>query len=203
MKKTIIDKALKHLNEDPKIRQIILNQNYPVFKKAQDPFIALSKSIIFQQLSGKSANAIYQRFINLYKSMPSAKNLLNIDDKEFQEAGLSRQKIIYLKALSTFFLSHENINFNILSDEEISNKLIEIKGIGQWTIDMFLMFTLFRTDILPIGDLGIQKGFKILYNLDELPTSKFMLDKSKPWSPYRTIASVYIWRLVDSEDDNW
>ena len=203
MKKTIIDKALKHLNEDPKIRQIILKQNYPVFKKAQDPFIALSKSIIFQQLSGRSANAIYQRFINLYKSKPSAKNLLNIDDKKFQEAGLSRQKIIYLKALSVFFLSHENINFNILSDEEISNKLIEIKGIGQWTIDMFLMFTLFRTDILPIGDLGIQKGFKILYNLDELPTSKFMLDKSKPWSPYRTIASVYIWRLVDSEDDNW
>ena len=83
MRKTIIDKALKHLNEDPKIRQIILNQNYPVFKKAQDPFIALSKSIIFQQLSGRSANAIYQRFINLYKSKPSAKNLLNIDDKKY------------------------------------------------------------------------------------------------------------------------
>ena len=203
MKKTIIDKALNHLNQTPKIRKLILSQNYPVFKKAQDPFIALCKSIIFQQLSGKSANAIYQRFINLYKSKVSAKNLLNIDDKKFQEAGLSHQKIIYLKALSAFFLNHENINFNILSDKEISNKLIEIKGIGQWTIDMFLMFTLFRTDILPVGDLGIQKGFKIIYNLDELPTSEFMLDKSKSWSPYRTIASIYIWRLVDSEDDNW
>ena len=96
MKKTIIDKALKHLNKTPEIRKLILNQNYPIFKKAQDPFIALCKSIIFQQLSGKSANAIYQRFINLYKSKPSAKNLLQTDEGKFQKAGLSRQKIIYL-----------------------------------------------------------------------------------------------------------
>ena len=202
MKKNVIDRALQHLNKDSKIKTLILNQDNPVFKKAQNPFDALSKSIIFQQLSGKSANAIYQRFIKLYNDKPSASFILETKDKEFQKVGLSYQKIKYLKALARFFLNNKNINFDILSDEEISNKLIKINGVGQWTIDMFLMFTLFRTDILPAGDLGIQKGFKIIYSLDKLPTFKFMFDKSKSWSPYRTIASIYIWGLVDS-DDNW
>ena len=86
-----------------------------------------------------------------------------------------------------------------MTNKEIYNKLIEIKGIGPWTIDMFLMFTLHKTNIMPIGDLGIKKGFKILYDLDELPTDEFMLKKSKKWEPYQSIASMYLWKIVDGD----
>ena len=202
MKKSIIDKAIQHLNKDSKIRDLILKQSQPVFRKAQKPFNALCKSIIFQQLSGKSANAIYQRFIKIYNGTISENSVLKTEDKKFRKIGISHQKIRYLKALASFFSENKKNNFNSLSDEKISRKLIKVNGIGQWTIDMFLMFTLFRTDILPVSDLGIKKGFKILYNLEKLPTYEFMINKSKPWSPYKSIASVYIWGIVDS-DDNW
>ena len=203
MKENIIDNAIEHLRKDPYLYKLILNQERPHFKKPETPFYALSKTIIFQQLSGKSADSIHKRFLSLCNDNPSEQFIIKIDDLDLKSIGLSHQKIKYLKALSSFFLENDSIDFNDLSDKEISEKLIQIKGIGQWTIDMFLMFTLLRTNILPIGDLAIKKGFKILYELDELPTPEFMLNRSKKWSPYKTIASIYIWSLIDNEDDNW
>ena len=90
-----------------------------------------------------------------------------------------------------------------LSDQEIIDQLIEIKGIGPWTADMFLMFTLHRLDIFPIKDLGIKKGMKKLFKLDHIPTDEFMIKESKRWSPYRTICCLYLWKLIDENNFEW
>ena len=115
--------------------------------------------------------------------------------------GLSKQKINYINNLSNFFIQNSNIvDFKADSDKDIIKQLIAIKGIGQWTIDMFMMFSLCKMDILPIGDLGIKKGFMKLYDLKELPSENFMIQTALKWRPYRTIASCYLWMIVDDGD---
>ena len=101
---------------------------------------------------------------------------------------------------SKYFYNKKNTNFVKYSDESLRKELIKIKGIGPWTIDMFLMFTMHRTDILPVGDLGIKKAFQILYKLKELPSNELMIEISAKWKPYRTIACCYLWYLVDDGD---
>ena len=98
-----------------------------------------------------------------------------------------------------FFL--DKIDF--LPDQEIIDQLIEIKGIGPWTADMFLMFTLQRLDIFPIKDLGIKKGMQKIFNLKNIPSDNFMIKRSKRWSPYRTIVCLYLWRIIDENDFEW
>ena len=121
--------------------------------------------------------------------------------KRFKRNWLSRQKISYINNLSEFFIENNNlIDFNKLTDKEIAKKLLSIKGIGPWTVDMFMMFTMFKVDILPLGDLGIKKAIQKLFKLQELPSDKLMIEKSLQWKPYRTIASCYLWTLVDDGD---
>ncbi len=100
---------------------------------------------------------------------------------------------------SQIFFLENNTNFNNLSNNQVYDQLIQVKGIGPWTIDMFLIFTLHRIDILPMCDLAIKKGFKILYKLDEMPTYDFMIEKSENWAPYQSIASMYLWKIVDGD----
>ena len=136
--------------------------------------------------------------------IPETSNLcpnevLKIDNDDMRKAGLSFQKINYVKNLADYF---ENNSFekNVvesMTDEEISKELTQIKGIGQRTVDMFLMFTLNRADILPYGDLGIQKGIMKILNKKNLPSKKEMRNCSKKWVPYRTIACWYLWRMTD------
>ena len=203
MNKDVINKAILYLCDDPKINSLILKYEKPKFTIPDRPFRALTKSIIYQQLSGSSARAIHSRFLNLFDKSPNPihVNIIKIDT--LKKIGLSHQKINYLKELSRYFLDKKDrLDFNLLTNHEVYSELINIKGIGQWTIDMFLIFTLHRTDIFPINDLGIKKGLKILYNLDNLPSEKFMLKKSKEWDPYQSIASLYIWKILD-DTDNW
>ena len=173
----------------------------PNFTIGQDYFQSLLRSIVFQQLSGKAAQTIYERLVNL---IPETSNLcpneiLKLDKDEMRKAGLSFQKINYVRNLADYF---ENKSFNKkdverMTDEEISKELTQIKGIGQWTVDMFLMFTLNRADILPYTDLGIQKGIMKIFNIKNLPSKKEMENCSRKWRPYRTIACWYLWRMVD------
>ena len=202
MNNKIINKAIQILSQDKLLKKIVDDYPTPKFEINNNYFDALSKSIIYQQLSGKVAKIIYNRFLKKFNHQnPNPSDFLDIAESELKEIGLSWQKIKYIKNLSNFFIENKNVlDFNNLSDKEIYNELIKIKGIGQWTIDMFMMFTLFRTDILPIGDLGIKKAFKKLYHLDELPTSNFMNEKSEKWKPYRTIACCYLWMTVDDGD---
>ena len=198
MDKTTLDNAIAYLRNDLKLQPLILKYSGPGFGVYADPFKSLIKYIIYQQLSMQSAKAIYIRFLDLFNNKPTPTTLNVINDAILKDIGVSKQKINYIKEITKYFLNH-NIDFNSLTNKEVYDELIQIKGIGPWTIDIFLMFTLYRTDILPIGDLGIKKGFKILYNLDELPTDKFMIEKSKKWNPYESIASMYLWKIVDGD----
>ena len=198
MDKKTLDNAITYLRNDLKLQPLILKYSRPDFSISEDPFKSLIKYIINQQLSIQSAKAIYTRFLDLFNNKPTPTTVNVINDSILKDIGVSKQKINYIKEITKYFLNH-NIDFSSLTNKEVYDELIQIKGIGPWTIDIFLMFTLYRTDILPIGDLGIKKGFKILYNLDELPTDQFMIEKSKKWNPYESIASMYLWKIVDGD----
>ena len=202
MKQTLINQSIVHLKKDQKLKILINKYPIPKFSPNENYFDALSKSIIYQQLSGKVAKIIYTRFLSLFKDkIPNPNQYLDITKSDLKGIGLSKQKIDYINHLSNFFIEKGNkIQFKTDSDQEIYRQLIAIKGIGQWTIDMFMMFTLCKTDILPIGDLGIKKAFKELYNLKELPSESFMKEMSVSWQPYRTIACCYLWMIVDDGD---
>ena len=202
MNRITLNKAIKHLKTDNKLKKIIQKYPVPNFSHNTNYFDALSKSIIYQQLSGKVARIIYNRFLNLFPAKnPDPNYYLDINGSDLKKIGLSKQKINYINNLSIFFINNKDEHlFNNLSEQEIHDKLIIIKGIGKWTIDMFMMFTLYKTDILPVGDLGIKKAFKNLYNLQKLPSEAFMNQKSNNWKPYRTIASCYLWMIIDDEN---
>jgi len=200
--KKLLNQSIKHLVRDQKLKNLINKYPIPKFSPNENYFDALSKSIIYQQLSGKVAKIIYTRFLSLFQNkIPTPNQYLNTAITDLKGIGLSKQKINYINNLSQFFIEQDNqLKFKTDSEQEISKQLIAIKGIGQWTIDMFMMFTLCKTDILPIGDLGIKKAFKELYNLKELPSEKFMKEMSVSWQPYRTIACCYLWMIVDDGD---
>ena len=141
----LINKAIKQLSKDIKLKSLIDKNEKPFFEENNNYYHALSKSIIYQQLSGKVAKIIYNRFLDLFNNkQPKANIFINIDDSKLKEIGLSRQKISYLKDLSDYFLNKgKSIDFKSLSEQEIRDELIKIKGIGHWTIDMFLMFIMF------------------------------------------------------------
>ena len=153
--------ALEHLKKtDPRFGILIDRFGKPDYKLNENYFEALVKSIVYQQLSGKAAFTIYTRFLDLFKSkdFPSPKQVLRNSDQQYRSIGLSRQKTCYVKEIANAFDDNEIIPEDIqkMEDDEIRNLLIKIKGIGPWTIDMFLMFTLNRPDILPLSDLGVQ-----------------------------------------------
>ena len=198
-----IEAGIDLLKKDKNMQVLINKFGRPDLNPRQDYFQSLLRSIVFQQLSGKAAKTIYERFVNL---IPTTSNhcpneVLKLDKEEMRKAGLSFRKIDYVRNLADYF---ENNSFHKkdvekMSDQEISKELIQIKGIGQWTVDMFLMFTLNRADILPCSDLGIQKGIMKILNMKNLPSKKEMENCSRKWRPYRTIACWYLWRIADDK----
>jgi DNA-3-methyladenine glycosylase II len=166
-----------------------------------DPFQSLVESIIYQQLSGKAANAIYNRFINYYNNKQITPTLiLNSPKDNLKKVGLSNRKIDYLKDLA-LHVYDGRINLEELpkmNDEEIINKLVNVKGIGRWTSEMFLIFSLGRQDILPVTDLGVRKAIQKVYSLSELPKPNIMIEIAKPWRPYRSIATWYLWKSLSN-----
>ena len=195
-----IKPALEILSKDLKMKKLIKDYGLPNFELKNNYFQSLMHSIVFQQLSGKAANTIHQRLIGLLPNNKiTPKKVLALTNKNMKQVGLSSQKINYIKNLADYFDTNLfNTNkVEKMSNKQISEELIQIKGIGQWTVDMFLMFTLNRLDVMPYSDLGIQKGMKILFNLNELPTKDDMRTLSTKWKPYRTIACWYLWKTVD------
>ena len=172
--------------------------------KKNDPFTELVKAIIYQQLSGKAASTIYNRFLGLYsekRKHPSTKELINTDHEKLRNVGLSNQKVEYIKTIAEFFEVHpySKKDFNKLTDNEIRDQIIGIRGVGPWTVDMFLMFTLNRLDVFPVLDLGVQKGFSKMNKLKKLPSEKKMIKAAEQWKPYRSIASYYFWKIAGEE----
>jgi DNA-3-methyladenine glycosylase II len=197
-----IRKALRHLKRDPHLAPLIARNGPPTFKPEANAFRALAESIIYQQLSGKAAATILDRFIGLFpgRRFPSPGHMLTTPMARLRSAGLSGQKASYLLDLATKFCDRtiQPRKFPSMSDDEISEHLIQVKGIGQWTADMFLMFALNRPDVLPVGDLGIRNGVKKLYRLRKEPTPEKMIAIAEPWRPYRTVASWYLWRVLEN-----
>ena len=164
---------------------------------------ALIRSIVYQQLSGKAAGTILRRFCELYpRNRPTAKLVLDTDEALMRGAGLSRQKIGYLRDLSrrvtagTLPLAH----LGRLPDDAIIEHLVQVKGIGKWTAQMFLMFRLGRPDVLPDLDLGIQNAIQKAYGLSSRPTPRDVLRIGEPWRPHATMASWYLWRSLENGD---
>lgn len=201
-----IDKAINHLKKDRILREVILKHPKPDFKRKKDYFVSLTRAIIYQQISGKAGDSISKKFKELFPNkIPTPEKVLILKDFEFKKTGISPQKMKYLRDLSEKFLDG-TVNpklFEKMSDEQIREHLISVKGIGRWTADMFLMFTLVREDVLPTGDLGIQKGFQRLFKLKKLPNVRKMEKMSENWKPYRTLASWYLWRVVDGGENDW
>ncbi len=196
-----IDKGLDHLKKaDKKMDRLINEFEKPGFRKESNYFEALVRAMVYQQLSGKAASTIYERFKNLFEgnTYPTPQNVLNKKHEELRSVGLSNQKASYVHNIAEAF-SNGSIpnNLDELGDEDVFGCLTAIKGVGPWTAEMFLMFTLQRPDILPVTDLGIQKGMMLYCKLDKQPLKEFMLKTAEPWRPFRTLASWYMWRLVE------
>ncbi|HEV7702235.1 MAG TPA: DNA-3-methyladenine glycosylase 2 family protein [Candidatus Paceibacterota bacterium] len=164
-------------------------------------FLSLAGSIISQQISTKAGRAIYAKFILLFgKKKPTPEAFLKFNIAQLKSAGISPQKAGYLKDLAEKF-SDKTINykqFHAMSDEEVKEHLLQVKGIGPWTADMFLIFALNRKDILPVGDLGTRKGFQKAFKLKEMPTEAQMLKLAEPHNGERTILTLHLWHILDS-----
>jgi DNA-3-methyladenine glycosylase II len=185
---------------DPLLNKVIEAVGKYSIKFRHDPFQSLLESIIYQQLAGAVASIIYKRFIKYYNDViPLPSQILSTPDAILKiKVGLSSKKIEYLKDLSIRIADHR-LDLNLLytmTDEDIINQLTEVKGIGRWTAEMFLIFCLGRPDVLPVGDLGIRKAIQRVYSLPELPTPSTILAISQPWKPYRSVATWYLWKSM-------
>ena len=194
--------ALKHLKKDRKLAKIIDQvgkYNLPITK---NPYESLVEAIITQQLSGKSADSISKKFRAIYGRFPKPADVLETSEVKLRKAGLSYMKISYIKDLSDKIVSKQLQldNMKNLSDEEVVAELTLIRGIGRWTAEMFLIFSLGRQDVLPVGDLGLKKGIKRLYSLSELPEKERMEKIAEKWRPYRSVATWYLWRSLNQFD---
>ena len=197
-------RAISHLRRvDPRLSAIIDAVGSCTFAPAEHlaHFTAISRSIVFQQLSGKAATTIYNRFADLFpNATPTASGLGMLTEDQLRGVGLSRQKAGYLRDLAARVISGEVPidSLDQLSDDEVIAALVSVKGIGRWTAQMFLMFRLARPDVLPDLDLGIQKGIQRAYRMRELPKPQRVAEIGAKWAPYRTVASWYLWRSLDS-----
>ena len=167
-----------------------------------DAYGALLRSIVGQQLSTKAARTIYGRMLELFGGhAPTPQQLLAADPDKIRAAGLSRPKINYLRDLAQHVEDGELEldRLDELSDEKIIEELIAVKGIGEWSAHMFLMFHLGRPDVLPVGDQGIRNAVKTQYRLRKLPDAKRLEKLARPWRPYRTLACLYLWSSLDNQ----
>ena len=200
--KEVMVEGINHLSSvDSKIKHLLNSFDVPDLKVEKNYFWSLCRSIIYQQISGKAAKTIADRFLALFSSNINIKPLevLSMDINKFYGVGLSRQKAGYIKNIAEAF-EKKIIDDKIIikyNNDDIIKMLTQIKGVGRWTAEMFLIFTLRRSDVFPVTDLGVQKGFQILYSLDELPTVDNMNKKSKYWRPYRSIMALYLWYVVE------
>jgi DNA-3-methyladenine glycosylase II len=200
-------KGAQHLRKvDPVMRQLV-DELGPLDDEARrrgrpaDAYGALLRSIVGQQLSTKAARSIYGRVTELFGGRtPAPEELLAADPEKIRAAGLSRPKVAYLQSLAEHVLSGELEldRLDELSDEEIAAELTAVKGLGQWSADMFLIFHLRRPDVLPVGDLGIRRAAERVYGLPGLPGASELERIAHPWRPYRSFGSLYLWRSLDA-----
>ena len=165
------------------------------------PFESLLRAVAHQQLQGKAAEAILARFLALFtpQPFPAPAQVLAVDDAVLRGVGFSRNKILAIRdiaAKAEAGIVPTRDEAEALSDAELIGQLVAIRGVGRWTVEMLLIFTLGRLDVLPLDDFGVRKGIKIAFGLDAMPSKREMLGRADGWRPYRSVASWYMWRLV-------
>ena len=168
-------------------------------ERPADAYGALLRAIVGQQLSTKAARTIYLRVVDLFDgTTPSPERLLEANEADLRGAGLSGRKVEYVRDLASHVLSGELEleRLDELSDEGAIEEIVAVRGLGQWTAEMFLIFHLERPDVLSGGDLGIRKAVQIEYGLEEMPTPERVLEIGEPWSPHRSLASLYLWESL-------
>lgn len=167
----------------------------------QNPFEALARNIIYQQLHGRAAEAIHRRVLDLFdKGRLRPRDLLEAPEERLRGAGLSAAKLAALKDLAAKTLDGTVpglARIRRMSDEEIVERLTRVRGVGRWTVEMLLIFRLGRPDVLPTGDYAVRKGFAITYGLDDMPRPRQLESHGELWRPYRSVASWYLWRALE------
>jgi DNA-3-methyladenine glycosylase II len=197
-----IRKAIRHLQSSDKVLAALIKKHgaCTMTPALENPFHALISSIISQQLSARAARAIKGRlFDSLGADQFFPEDILKASAKNFRAAGLSRAKIEYIRGLAAA-VRHGDFDLASIAqyeDEDVINQLIRFPGIGRWTAEMFLIFGLGRPDILSVNDAGIKKALKLAYHLPQMPSAAEMILLGEAWRPYRSVASWYLWRVVD------
>lgn len=194
---------LEHFGRrDPVIARLIRDYGPMRLAKNGNYFIVLCRAIVSQQISTKAADSIYKKFDGLFDTRsPNPERVVGLSESVLRSAGLSRQKTAYLKDLGAKFLDgtirpHQ---LRCLSNDDVVDRLTKVYGIGQWTAEMFLIFSLNRPDVLPVGDLGLQAAIKNIYGLRQRPSAKKIQALGRKWSPLETVATWYAWRSVDED----
>jgi DNA-3-methyladenine glycosylase II len=200
----LVDAGVAHLRDaDPRLGAVIERVGACTLRPRGAIYASLFRSVLYQQLAGNAAAAIERRVKACFGGVtPPPDQFLRADTGTLRSAGLSRQKLAYLRDLAAHFADGrlEARRLARLSDEELIGAVTTVHGIGEWTAHMLLIFSLGRPDVLPVGDYGVRKGMQRLYRLRELPKPLKMERIAAAWRPYRSIASWYLWRSVDTGD---
>ena len=195
--------AIQHLQKDKKLKKILKGE-VPLLHFHQNICLRLCASIMSQQLSTKVAEVIFKRFLNLYGNLePTPKQILDTPPEVLRSIGLSNAKVQYVLNVAQFATENHLTDTRLLqmTNEEITELLTQIKGVGKWTVEMLLMFTLGREDVFAVDDYGLQVAMKKLYGLDDSNKKAFkqqLVQIAEKWSPYRTYACLYLWQWKDT-----
>jgi DNA-3-methyladenine glycosylase II len=186
---------------DPKLGPVIDRHGPPPLTPTRDPFHSLARAIVYQQLSGAAAGTIFGRFLALYPGgkFPTPDALAATPVARLRSAGLSGAKAAALLDLAAHFADGRvrPAHLRKAGEDEVRAALLPVRGIGPWSVDMFLIFGLVRPDVLPVGDLGVRKGMQLHFRLRTLPEAPRMEKLAAPWRPYRSLAAWYMWRVVE------
>lgn len=197
----VLQASYEHLSDaDPVLAKVIDDVGPCTLKRQTNRYRNLLRAIVGQQISAAAAKSVFQKLEQaVFPHTLTATAVAELTDDELRAVGLSSQKTRYIRDLTTRVID-KRLNLHSLhrkSDADVIELLTSVKGIGEWTAHMFLMFSLGRPDILPWGDLGIQVAIRNLYGFETLPSKSLCLEVARPWRPYATIASWYLWRTVD------
>ena len=205
------DQALLHLKADARMAEVISRIGPLTYSppRRQSPYQSIAHAIIHQQLNGKAAATILRRFkgISGGRKFPEPALVAGLDPQKLREAGLSRGKASYVQGLARMTADGKIPSlkeFDRMPDDQIVEVLTAVKGVGLWTAEMFLIFNLGRPDVLPVGDLGVRRGYQIAYRKRSLPDPEKFRAFGQRWAPYRTTAALYLWKAADFlKDGDW
>ena len=185
--------------KDPVLAKVIKKYPEPILTSKGDLFSTLIRSIVGQQISVLAADAVWGRFSALVGEI-SPEMILKPTPEALKNCGLSARKVEYIRGISeTWTKEYAEIDWEVLSDDEVKRKLIALRGVGPWTAEMILMFSLLRPDVFPIDDIGAIRAIENIYNGGEVMSKEDLLDQAENWAPWRTVATWFLWRTIDDE----